>query len=315
MKATRANPDMGSVIDGVERQTRLAGHNRMAMLLFGVGTEGARCAINVYKVREVLRCPTITPLLGRHAFVAGAVDYRGQTVPAVDMGLALQLPALLGSANAHLVVTEFSRSVQAFVVGDVDRIVHVDVATIEPPREGMVGPRINATTRVDGQLVMIVDVEQILSEISGQPQALSNLLHGAATQAGKQHQRLLIVDDSLVARRNLEEIAKRLGLPYELAHDGQQALEMLREAVQNDARGLPSLVISDIEMPRLDGYALTRAIREDPRLARLRVLLHSSLSGGFNADTVASVGADRFVAKFNADIVARTVLELLPDAH
>lgn len=304
---------MGTLIDGVERQTRLAGHNRMAMLLFGVDSSGSRCAINVYKVREVLRCPTITPLLGRHAFVAGAVNYRGQTVPAVDMGLALQLPALVGSASAHLVVTEFSRSVQAFVVGDVDRIVHVDVATIEPPRDGMVGPRINATTRVDGELVMIVDVEQILSEITGQPAALSSMLHGAATQAGKNQRQLLIVDDSLVARRNLEEIAKRLGLGYELAHDGQQALEMLRAAAKDESRVLPSVVISDIEMPRLDGYALTRAIREDPKLARLRILLHSSLSGGFNADTVASVGADRFVAKFNADIVARTLLELLPE--
>ncbi len=306
---------MGKMMQGVDRQTRLAGHNRMAMLLFGVGPGAARCAINVYKVREVLRCPEITPLLGRHAFVAGAVDYRGQTVPAVDLGLALQLPSLLGDPNAHLVVTEFSLSVQGFVVGGVDRIVHVDVATIEPPREGMVGPRINATTRVDGELVMIVDVEQILAEITGQPAGLSNQLHGSATLAGRKPQRVLIVDDSLVARRNLEEIVKRMGLPYELANDGQQALEMLRAAAKDSARGLPCLVISDIEMPRLDGYALTRAIREDPALARLRVLLHSSLSGGFNADTVASVGADRFVAKFNADVVARTVLELLPEAQ
>lgn len=306
---------MGKMMQGVDRQTRLAGHNRMAMLLFGVGPGAARCAINVYKVREVLRCPEITPLLGRHAFVAGAVDYRGQTVPAVDLGLALQLPSLLGDPNSHLVVTEFSLSVQGFVVGAVDRIVHVDVATIEPPREGMVGPRINATTRVDGELVMIVDVEQILAEITGQPAGLSNQLHGSASLGGRTPQRVLIVDDSLVARRNLEEIAKRMGLPYELANDGQQALEMLRAAAKDSARGLPCLVISDIEMPRLDGYALTRAIREDPALARLRVLLHSSLSGGFNADTVASVGADRFVAKFNADVVARTVLELLPEAQ
>ncbi|PKM02244.1 MAG: hypothetical protein CVV16_12435 [Gammaproteobacteria bacterium HGW-Gammaproteobacteria-6] len=189
---------------------------------------------------------------------------------------------------------------------------HVDVATVEPPREGMVGPRINATTRVDGALVMIVDVEQILADVSGVTQALSPTLHGAGSQAGHGRRRLLIVDDSSVARRNMEEIAKRLGLPYTLAHDGAQALEYLRNAAADDVEELPSLVISDIEMPRLDGYALTRAIREDPALARLRVLLHSSLSGGFNADTVASVGADRFVAKFNPDILAKAILELLP---
>ena len=303
---------MGNVLEGVERQIRLAGHNRMAMLLFSVNDGGARCALNVFKVREVLRCPTITPLLGQNAFVAGSADYRGKTIPVIDMALALGLPPLAGSAQAHMVVTEFSRSVQAFIVGAVDRIVHVDVASVEPPREGMVGPRINATTRVDGALVMIVDVEQILADVSGVTQALSPTLHGAGSQAGHGRRRLLIVDDSSVARRNMEEIAKRLGLPYTLAHDGAQALEYLRNAAADDVEELPSLVISDIEMPRLDGYALTRAIREDPALARLRVLLHSSLSGGFNADTVASVGADRFVAKFNPDILAKAILELLP---
>jgi two-component system chemotaxis response regulator CheV len=303
---------MGNVLEGVERQIRLAGHNRMAMLLFSVQDGGARCALNVFKVREVLRCPPITPLLGQNAYMAGSVDYRGKTIPAIDLALALGLPALAGSAQAHLVVTEFSRSIQAFIVGAVDRIVHVDVATVEPPREGMVGPRINATTRVDGALVMIVDVEQILSDVSGVAQALSPALHGAASQSGRARRQLLIVDDSLVARRNMEEIAKRLGLAYTLAQDGVQALEILRSVAGGDGEGLPSLVISDIEMPRLDGYALTRAIREDPALARLRVLLHSSLSGGFNAETVASVGADRFVAKFNPDILAKAILDLLP---
>lgn len=303
---------MGNMLDGVERQIRLAGHNRMAMLLFSVREGGARCALNVFKVREVLRCPPITPLLGQHAHVAGSVDYRGKTIPAIDMALALGLPPLAGTAQAHMVVTEFSRSVQAFIVGAVDRIVHVDVANVEPPREGMVGPRINATTRVDGALVMIVDVEQILADVSGVAQALSPALHGAASQGEPGRRRVLIVDDSSVARRNLEEIAKGLGLAYTLAHDGAQALEILRGAVSEDGDGLPSLVISDIEMPRLDGYALTRAIREDPAFARVRVLLHSSLSGGFNADTVASVGADRFVAKFNPDVLAKAILELLP---
>lgn len=301
---------MGRILTGVEQQIRLAGHNRMAMLLFSVGTGSGRCALNVFKVREVLRCPPVTPLIGQHALVAGSVDYRGHTIPAIDMAKALGEGSVVGSKDAHLVVTEFSRSVQAFVIGAVDRIVQVDVATVEPPRDGMVGARINATVRVDGQLVLIVDVEQILAEVSGKSPELSGPLHGAATQAGHGGQRLLIVDDSLVARRNMEEIARRLGMPFESVADGMQGLEALRQMLA-DGRPLPALVISDIEMPRLDGYALTRAIRETPELARLRVLLHSSLSGGFNADTVASVGADRFVAKFNPDILARAILDLV----
>lgn len=303
---------MDRIRTSVEQQIRLAGHNRMAMLLFSVGggTGATRCALNVFKVREVLRCPPVTPLLGQHALVAGSVDYRGQTIPAIDMARALGEASVVGSKDAHLVVTEFSRSVQAFVVGAVDRIVQVDVADVEPPRDGMVGSRINATVRIDGKLALIVDVEQILAEVSGSSPELSGSLRGAATQAGHGGELLLIVDDSVVARRNMEEIATRLGMPFESCSDGMQALEALRRMLA-DQRPLPALVISDIEMPRLDGYALTRAIRETPELARLRVLLHSSLSGGFNAETVASVGADRFVAKFNPDTLARAILELV----
>src|SRR3546814_15275391 len=91
---------MGNVLEGVGRQIRLAGHNRMAMLLFSVQAGGARCALNVFKVREVLRCPPITPLLGQNAQVAGSVDYRGKTIPAIDMALALGLPPLAGSRQA-----------------------------------------------------------------------------------------------------------------------------------------------------------------------------------------------------------------------
>jgi two-component system chemotaxis response regulator CheV len=72
-----------------------------------------------------------------------------------------------------------------------------------------------------------------------------------------------------------------------------------------------SLVVSDIEMPRMDGYALTRAIRETPALRKLKVLLHSSLSGVFNEALVRDVGADRFIAKFQPDLLAKTVMELM----
>lgn len=309
------NPDigMGSILERVERHTRLAGHNRVAMLLFGLGEARARCAINVYKVREVLRCPPIEPLPGQHEWVAGAVDYRGRTIPAIDLAQAFGLPALVHREQvhreqAHLVVAEFSRSIQAFVVGAVDRIVHIDVASIEPPRGGMVGARVSATTRVDGGLVMIADVEQILAETSGTPASLSNDLHGLGALDGGRSHKILIVDDSTVARRHVADLAEKLGLVHELAADGEQALALLREAV---GRGLPAVVVSDIEMPRLDGYALTRAIREDARFAGVRVLLHSSLSGGFNGETVTKVGADRFVAKFHSDALARALLELL----
>jgi two-component system chemotaxis response regulator CheV len=124
--------------------------------------------------------------------------------------------------------------------------------------------------------------------------------------------RVLVVDDSQIARRRVLNVLQQLHVECVVASDGREALDqLLALSTERDDAGV-DLVISDIEMPRLDGYALTRAIREEPALRRLKVLLHSSLSGVFNEAMVREVKADRFIAKFQPDLLAQAVLELLP---
>jgi len=302
----------GTLLEKVEQHTRLAGHNRVAMLLFRLG-DAQLFGINVFKVREVMRRPALERMPGVHALLAGSCDYRGQTIPVIDLAAALGYPPLRDVDSAHLMVTEFSRSVQGFLVADLQRMVQCDGDRLEAPSATLgFGARVNAVTRVDGALLAVVDVEQVLAGIDAAPTELSlqmQRLVGARTLAPR---RVMVVDDSLIARRRLVDLFRQMDIECVVAQDGREALERLHELAAADPAEGVKLVISDIEMPRLDGYALTRAIRESPELCRLKVMLHSSLSGIFNEAMVKEVKADRFIAKFQPDLLAQAVLELLP---
>jgi two-component system chemotaxis response regulator CheV len=304
----------GTLLDKVERQTRLAGHNRVAMLLFRLGDEQL-FGINVFKVREVLRRPPLEHMPGQHALQAGTCDFRGQTIPVIDLAAALGYAPLREVESAHLIVTEFSRSVQGFLVADLQHMVHCEGDSLAAPASTLgFGPRINAVTRVDGALLAVVDVEHVLASIDATPAELSERMRRVTTDQSSNSRRILVADDSQIARRQVVAVLKQMNIECEVAKDGREAIERLLELADAKPGESIELVVSDIEMPRLDGYALTRAIRETPSLRHLKVLLHSSLSGIFNEAMVKEVKADRFVAKFQPDVLAQAVLDLLPQS-
>jgi two-component system, chemotaxis family, chemotaxis protein CheV len=299
-----------ALLDSVESHTRLAGHNRVAMLLFRLN-DAQLFGINVFKVREVLRRPPLEKLPGMHELLAGSFDYRGKTIPVIDLAAALGYPPLAAVDSAHLVVTEFSRSVQGFLVADFQRIVHCSGESLEAPSSTLgFGGRVNAVTRIDGQLMAVVDVEHVLASIEGTAADVSHRIQQQAEQQHLSPRRIMVVDDSTVARLRIINLFKQMDIECLVAQDGQEALEHLSQMAAGDDEMI-TVVLSDIEMPRLDGYALTRAIRETPALRSLKVVLHSSLSGVFNETLVRDVGADRFIAKFQPDLLAKTVLELM----
>jgi two-component system chemotaxis response regulator CheV len=303
----------GTWMDKVEQQTRLAGHNRIAMLLFRMGDEQL-FGINVFKVREVMRRPPMERMPGALPLVAGSCDYRGMTIPVIDLAVALGYPSLRDEPSAHLMVTEFSRTVQGFLVAEPQRLVHCEGEAMAAPAPALgFGTRVNAVTRVDGALVAVVDVEQVLASLHATPTELSAPMQRIARVHDLQPRRVMVVDDSLVARNQLVNLFRQMDVECIVAQDGKEALQRLEELAQvSDDDGV-TLVVSDIEMPRMDGYALTRAIRETPMLRSLKVVLHSSISGIFNEAMVREVNADRFVAKFQPDLLAQTVLELMPE--
>lgn len=300
---------MSGALDGVDQRTRLVGRNRLELLLFRLGTR-QRYGINVFKVREVIKCPRLTRVPHAHPHVRGIANLRGVTVAVIDLSAAIGCAVLADPANAFVILTEFNRSVQGFLVSGVDRIVNLNwESMVPPPRAAGAHSYMTAVTRVDEELVEIIDVERILAEITGTDAEVSQGLTDGLPQTGPEAF-VLVVDDSSVARRQVGRTLEQLGIRYELANDGREALDRLRGWMKDGGRPICerlAMIISDIEMPEMDGYTLTRTIKEDPQLSGLFVLLHTSLSGVFNQNMIRKVGADEFVAKFDPNELARAV--------
>ena len=302
---------MSQFIDDVDQRTRLVGQNRMELLLFHLGGKQT-FGINVFKVREVIAKPTLRHLPGSNPIVCGVANIRGRTVSVIDLARAIGFAAqsIEDDQDAKVIVTEFNRSVQGFWVSAVDRIVNVNWETVKPPPRGTERESyLVAVTEVDKRLVEIIDVERVFAQVNQLKADVSEEVQKQA-EVLPHDRRILIVDDSLVARKQIERAILELGFRTETRSDGRAALDYLEELAAEDmVDSTIEMVLSDIEMPRMDGYTLTRKIREHGKLKDLRVVLHSSLSGQFNFDMVKRAGADDFLAKFDPDELAATVLK------
>lgn len=310
---------MSSVLASVDMRTKLAGHNRLELLLFRLDGP-QQFGINVFKVQEVIQCPPLTGVPNSHRVVRGIANMRGRTITVMDLGAAIGHPPVDSVEDKFVVVTEYNQHVQGFLVGGVDRIINMNWEEILPPPKGIGNDNyLTAVTRVDGELVEIVDVEKVLAEVIGSHDQVSDsFIDEASEQEETDLQPLVLVaDDSSVARNQIKRTLDQIGVECTLAKDGRQCLNQLREWADNNPDIMERLcmVISDIEMPEMDGYTFTTEVRNDPRLADLYVLLHTSLSGVFNHAMVDKVGADNFIAKFQPDVLAKEVLKRLKSWH
>jgi two-component system chemotaxis response regulator CheV len=307
---------MSGVLANVDLRTQLAGHNRLELLLFRLDSQQL-FGINVFKVQEVIQCPSLTQVPDSHPMVRGITNMRGRTITVMDLGKAIGRPGVAVPEDNFVVVTEYNQHVQGFLVGGVDRIVNMNWGDILPPPKGIGNDNyLTAVTRVDGELVEIIDVEKVLSEVVGWTDEVSQeYVQQSAEDAGEYQPLVLVADDSSVARNQIKRTLDQLGIECVLAKDGRQALDQLTQWA-DDGQSIALhdrlfMVISDIEMPEMDGYTFTTEVRKDPRLYELHILLHTSLSGVFNRAMVEKVGANDFIAKFQPDELAKTVLERL----
>jgi two-component system chemotaxis response regulator CheV len=294
------------LLDRIDQRTRLAGHNRLALLLFRLGGRQL-FGVNVFKVKEVLQRPPLFTLPQLPRAFAGAADVRGRSVPVLDLARAIGFSADEAGEARYLVVTEFNRTVQGFLVAGVDRIVNIAVEQIQPPPDvGGDGHYLTGVARHQGELIQLIDVESVLAESAPRGSDLGTL---TALPPGRGPRQVLVVDDSRVARNQIRSVLEQLGLESLLLSDGRQALDHLQALVRDGESPAAryAMVISDIEMPAMDGYTLTTEIRRDPALRNLFVLLHTSLSGVFNQAMVERVGADDFVPKYSERELAQRV--------
>ncbi|AEF04222.1 chemotaxis protein CheV [Alteromonas sp. KS69] len=304
---------MSGILDSVNQRTQLVGQNRLELLLFRLNGR-QRFGINVFKVREVLQCPPLTSMPKLNSLVRGVAHIRGQTISVIDLSMATGGKRIEDLSNAFIVIAEYNRSVQGFLVGAVERIINTNWDAIMPPPQGTGrASYLTAVTEVENELIEILDVEKILNEISPLNAEVSADVAEGLTTEGKEDKIIFIADDSAVARNQVKKALTSLGLEIELAKNGLEALNRLKEIAEEygDITKRIGVLVSDIEMPEMDGYTLTAEIKNTPELQKLHVVLHTSLSGVFNQAMVQKVGADDFIAKFHPDELATAVQKWL----
>lgn len=305
---------MAGVLDSVNQRTQLVGQNRLELLLFKLQGR-QRFGINVFKVREVLQCPKLTSLPKRNPYIRGVAHIRGQTISVIDLSMATGGKPVEDTSSCFIVISEYNRSVQGFLVSSVERIININWESILPPPKGAGRySYLTAVTEVDKELVEILDVEKILHEIMPiDAQVSDEVMQANPVEKDYSTKKIYIADDSSVARNQVKRALEGFGIELQLAINGKDALtKLLAEAEETgEVTDKVALLISDIEMPEMDGYTLTAEIKNNPKLKNLKVILHTSLSGVFNHAMVEKVGADDFIAKFNPDELAGAVQKWL----
>ncbi len=301
---------MSGVLSNVDQRTKLVGQNRLELLLFNFG-RGQSYAINVFKIQEVLRLPALTQIPDSHPVVKGVTHLRGHTLPVVDLSHAIGMGQVEINDQTTIIVTEYNRTVQAFLVSGVERIVNMNWEEIMPPPKGAGRANyLTAITKVDDRIVEIIDVEKVLAEIVPYETNVSEGLLDleVMNRAAESGLKILAVDDSAVARSQVKETLASLGLEVLQAENGKEGLDILHDLLKNGSINSQILmVITDAEMPTMDGYMLTTEIRSTAELKDLYVILHTSLSGSFNEAMVEKVGCNAFLSKFQPDGLAEAV--------
>lgn len=311
---------MASLLDSIDARTQLAGTNRLELLMFTLGLDANTgrkeiFGINVFKVREVMHAPPITHAPSMPPSVEGFISLRGVLVPVVD--LVKFAKVINDKKPGVMIVTEYNGRMQAFLVENVDDILRLNWSDIKAPPamlESRAGGLITAITDVPGKgLVMVMDVEKILAETC----ETESEVNTKNIQKFTKSRTVFYADDSSVARKQIEKTLVAMGIDYISAINGVQAWEILTKiASESEAAGTLvknriNLILTDVEMPEMDGYMLTRKIKSDPRFAGIPVLMHSSLSGVSNQQLGLSVGVDEYVAKFEPQQFAKALERLL----
>ena len=313
---------MSELLKNIDARTRLAGTNKLEILLFTLGVDGRTgrretFGINVFKVREVMRTPAITAAPDMPDAVQGMVSLRGALVPVVDLGAYVGVGA--DAQREIMIVTEYNGHTQGFLVEGVDTILRLDWSQMRVPPEMLtarLGGLVTAVTELgDGRLVMMLDVERVLSETSGYDDDF--LFRGIQPVPGGDEHVVYFADDSSVARKQIQQTLEAMNVRHVGAVNGRQAWDELRriathaEACGRKVSDFVSLVLTDVEMPEMDGYMLTRQIKADRRFAGVPVIMHSSLSGMSNQQLGISVGVDEYVPKFEPQRLSQTLARLL----
>jgi len=313
---------MSDLFNNINARTKLAGTNKLEILMFTLGMDkrsGRRetYGINVFKVREVMRIPSITKAPDMPPAVQGMVSLRGALVPVIDLAKYINMDT--DTQPSIMIVTEYNGHTQGFLVEAVDTILRLDWSSMKVPPEmlnAQLGGLVVAVTELpDKRLVMMMDVEKVLADTGNV--GVDEVLFKNIKQIDHPDRTVFYVDDSPVARRQIQRTLDAIGVRSIVAVNGKRAWEELKrladsaDLAHKPVKEYVQVILTDVEMPEMDGYMLTRKIKEDQRFASIPVLMHSSLSSQSNQQLGKTVGVDEYVSKFEPQKLSQTLIRLL----
>ena len=306
---------MSELLASVDQRTQLVGENRLELLLFQLNSSQV-FAMNVFKVREVIAVPNMIKMPGSHESLCGVASLRGISVPIVNLSKAIKMSNRPLGDNQNVIITEYNRTVQGFLIGPVMSITNLSWSEVLPPPKGT-GKNSYLTAfcqlEIQGknQIVESIDVEKVLAEIVAYDTKISDDVLDDDVNEHLKGQSVLIVDDSGTARQQIVESLSQVGINVIECRDGLDALKLLQSWADEGKKVTDEILMmfTDAEMPEMDGYMLTAEVRADPRMSDLYISLNTSLSGSFNEAMVEKVGCDNFISKFQPDLLVKAAQE------
>ncbi|MBU0688017.1 MAG: chemotaxis protein [Gammaproteobacteria bacterium] len=313
---------MSDLLKNIDARTKLAGTNKLEILMFSLGKDlrtgrEETFGINVFKVREVMRIPEITRAPEMPPSVEGMVSLRGVLVPVIDLAKYIGMES--DSKPDIMIVTEYNGHTQGFLVRSVDNILRLDWSAMRVPPEMLaaeMGGLVTAITELkDKRLVMMMDVEKVLAETGHF--GSDEMIFKAVQPISKENRTVFYADDSSVARNQIARTLEAMGVNSISAINGRKAWEELArmadyaESSNTPLKDMVQVILTDVEMPEMDGYMLTRKIKADKRFNGIPVLMHSSLSSNSNQQLGKAVGVDEYVPKFEPQKLSQTLARLL----
>lgn len=282
--------------------------SRLELLLFRL-SNNQTYGINVFKVKEIIKCPKIIKIPKAASIVKGLITVREQTIPVIDLSFAIGFEELVSTDEDFVIITECNGSTNGFIVNSVDKIINLKWQEVDvPPKSLSNSHYITSIAKIDNNLIQIIDVEKIFSILSPPKEELSKESSNLKINQDED-EFVCIIDDSLVARNQIERLLAKLKINYKSFKNGEDFKNYLNES--NEEYKKINVIISDIEMPKLDGYTLTSQLKNDAKYNKINILLHTSLNSIVNKDLAIKVGADDFLEKFNINELAKKVIKLI----
>ncbi|KAA6227232.1 MULTISPECIES: chemotaxis protein [unclassified Campylobacter] len=307
-----------------DEQIVKTGSNEMELVDFRIFKQSADkvyegiYGINVSKVREIIKIPTLTELPGVPDYIEGIFDLRGVVIPVVNLAKWMQITEPESATlKPRVIITEFSNILIGFIVHEAKRIRRINWKDIEPASfstgSGALDKgKITGVTRIeDDEVLLILDLESVVEDLG----IYTPKTEVEYDKIEKFSGLTLILDDSLTARKRVRDMMQKMGLQVIEAKDGVEGINKLEELSQIYGDSLTDnlrIIISDVEMPQMDGFHFAARIKEDARFKNIPIVFNSSLSNEFmNEKGVQEAGGEGYLVKFNASSFFNEISRIL----